>query len=308
MSTVPCYSPRPRSSQSASGERASARAMASEHSSIPGATRHTPRDGGGHYSLRSLPDDLAESEEAAEVWEAAKSASHENRQAIVQGWRIEWRPRASSGKGGTKRGDLYIFQPAGEGSVMQATGGRAIRSLSALHDVLTLRLKAQQGGEMWHPPLRGTLVEVRLDADEECAAAAGETATATVAAAATSTDAADEVAGEEGAEPPALWRRAEVRRVDPGLAGSFQVVVHNAAGEPDEQRTQVRRSCCCCSAAALLLLLLMLMLMLLLLCCHRVRHRRRRRRRRRCCRCCRTRVAPLSPDAYTEAQPQPHSA
>lgn len=184
-------------------------------SSIPGAPRHAPRDGGGHYSQRPLPDELAESEEAAEVWAAAKSASWENRLIHARGWRVEWKPRQgasgkSSGGHSTKRGDLYIFPPAG-GAVGYS---RAIRSLSALNDVLLLRHRAQEKGETYIPPLRGTLVEVRLGADEEGGAV------------------------NDDGEEEAMWRRSEVRRVDPGLAGSFQVVVCNADGEPEEHRTR----------------------------------------------------------------------
>jgi hypothetical protein len=171
------------------------------------ASRHQPRDGGGHYHSRELPEELHDSEEAAEVWAAARSASHTNRLATVHGWRIEWRPRSGAGshRAGTKRGDLYIWEPR-EGSL--SAGGRPIRSLSALHDVLALRIAAEAGGEAWKPPMRGALIEVRLGAGEL-------------------TD-GDELE----------WRRAEVRKVEPGLGGSFQVVVHDHVGEPNESWTR----------------------------------------------------------------------
>ena len=106
--------------------------MASEHQSIPGATRHAPRDGGGHYSLRGLPKELAESEEAADVWAAAKAASYDNRSVEVRGWRVEWKPRAGHGSASkTKRGDPYIFQPAGETHSDDAAALRAWRARTA---------------------------------------------------------------------------------------------------------------------------------------------------------------------------------
>ena len=180
------------------------------------ATRHRPRDGGGHYSQRELPEDLLGSEEAADVWEAAKTVSSVQRLIEVRGWRVEWRPRTGvvgGGHGsGAKRGDLYLFPPKddhGTGS----HGGRPIRSLSALGDVLALRYAAQQaGGSVWTPPVRGSLVEVRLSADEV---------------------EAERDASDDDVER-LKWRRADVRKVELGLGGSFQVCVHDVAGEPDE--------------------------------------------------------------------------
>ena len=176
------------------------------------AARHRPRDGGGHYSSRELPEELQDSQEAADVWAAARAATPSRRMAYVNGWRIEWRPRQGAPVG--KRGDLYIFPPNDEAG---GGWGRPIRSLSALHDVLLLRMAAKEAGaSVWSPPMRGSLVEVRLGAggeDEEVLPA-----------------------GDEGDE--IVWRRAEVRRVEPGLGGSFQVVVHDAAGEPDEEATR----------------------------------------------------------------------
>ena len=179
--------------------------------------RHRPRDGGGHYSQRELPEELAGSEEAADVWEAAKSACASRRLIEVRGWRVEWRPRAGGGHssyahGGGKRGDLYLFPPRDGPSGAQ--GGRPIRSLSALGDVLMLRYQAQQtGGSVWTPPMRGSLVEVRLSEEE--------------------IEALDDGSGTADDES-LMWRRAEVRKVELGLGGSFQVCVHTASGEPDE--------------------------------------------------------------------------
>ena len=162
---------------------------------------------------------LRSSQEAGgvDVWEAAKSACASRRLIEVRGWRVEWRPRAGGGHssyahGGGKRGDLYLFPPRDGPSGAQ--GGRPIRSLSALGDVLMLRYQAQQtGGSVWTPPMRGSLVEVRLSEEE--------------------IEALDDGSGTADDES-LMWRRAEVRKVELGLGGSFQVCVHTASGEPDE--------------------------------------------------------------------------
>ena len=76
--------------------------------------------------------------------------------------------------------------------------------------------------------MRGSLVEVRL---------AAANAQPSAPAAASGADARGENGGEEEEAADAdagSWRRAEVRRVELGLGGSFQVVVHTADGEPDE--------------------------------------------------------------------------
>ena len=169
-------------------------------------SRHKPRDGGGYMAMRDVPEELQGSLEACRVWEAAKAASAHNRVTLVEGWRIEWKPRhGTSGK----RGDLYMFQPEG------GSTGRPIRSLSALHDVLLLRHAASQGEELWAPPPRGALVEVRLDVDDELRKG-------------TEYDGSD--------EPE--WRRAEVRKVDPALGGAFMVIVHTRDGEPNERASR----------------------------------------------------------------------
>ena len=186
-------------------------ASAWTESSLTPSARHRPRDGGGSYAARDLPNSLHDSDEAAEVWAAARAATDTNRLIEVRGWRVEWRPRlAHSSSAGHKRGDLYIFPPPDH-----AFGwGRPIRSLSALHDVLLLRKKeAQEGGSSWSPPMRGSLIEVRIGA-------------------------ADAPANGHGDDDPSAWRRAEVRKVELGLGGSFLVVMHTAAGEPDESNTR----------------------------------------------------------------------
>ena len=178
-------------------------------SALLSSSRHRPRDGGGHYSSRELPEDLAESLEAADVWAAARSVAPNNKFVEVRGWRVEWRPRLGGGKTG-KQGDMYIFPPCDE----SYGWGKPIRSLSALHDILILRLEAQLAGSaVWSPPMRGSLVEVRLQLADETPGGA------------------DEASTEE-------WRRAEVRKVEPSLGGSFQVVIHTADGEPDESLTR----------------------------------------------------------------------
>ena len=162
--------------------------------------RHKPRDGGGRYHGRNLPEELKGSNEAAEVWEAAKSVSVANQIIEVRNWRVEWRPRGALATG--KRGDLYIIPPIGCGF------GRPIRSLSALGDILALRHAALQGGSsVWEPPTRSSLIEVRLSADDLKAH------------------------GEAVDEDAIVWRRAEVRKVEMGLGGSFRVVVHMLSGE-----------------------------------------------------------------------------
>ena len=190
----------------------------------PGAlsTRHRPRHAAGSYASRVLPEELASSEEATEVWEAAKRAGPSHQATQVHGWRVEWRSRP--GAGANKRGDLYVWQPcesAADGAQSASPfSSRPIRSLSALQDVLALRHAAKQAGrDMWRPPLRGTYVEVRLRAEKAAGSAA----------------AGDEMEEEEEEE---CWRRAEVRRVDTGLAGSFQVVILSAEGLPEEASLQ----------------------------------------------------------------------
>ena len=61
--------------------------------------------------------------------------------------------------------------------------------------------------------MRGSLVEVRLSEEE--------------------IEALDDGSGTADDES-LMWRRAEVRKVELGLGGSFQVCVHTASGEPDE--------------------------------------------------------------------------
>ena len=65
--------------------------------------------------------------------------------------------------------------------------------------------------------MRGSLVEVRLSEDE--LEERGET-----------TEATDDPTAD--VEP--VWRRAEVRKDEPGLGGAFQVCIHTLAGEADE--------------------------------------------------------------------------
>ena len=285
------------------GVSAAAAAAATSPNGNQFGSRHKPRHAAGAYATRMLPEELLASEEAVEVWEAAKSASHTKPLIAVRGWKIEWRPRPG---GGGKKGDLYIWQPGSNGAGaadsqhgLALLSGRPIRSLSALQDVLALRHAAQQaGGQVWAPPLRGSLVEVHVDvtaagravdaaanapsavpaavgATEEAAdpAAAAADAASAAAAAADGASASESaqgaedgeeaaVASDDGGEPsapaadaaavapeaegatspggcggegsPGAWRRAEVRRVELGLGGSFQVCVYDASGEPDE--------------------------------------------------------------------------
>ena len=139
------------------------------------------------------------------MWEAAK-AVHSPQTVEVRGWRIEWRPRLGHNPG-NKRGDLYIFPP----SDASFGWGRPIRSLSALHDVLLLRMNAaQNGGVAWTPPMQGSLVEVRVGVAEE--------------------------AGESADDNPASWVRAEVRRSEPGLGGSFQTMIRTSDGDEGDTR------------------------------------------------------------------------
>ena len=301
------------------------------------SSRHQPRHAVGTYSTRSLPPELEESEEATAVWAAARAASSSTRLTLIDGWRIEWRPRLGGGSsaGHQKRGDLYIFQPPAElGSGLGPLGSRPIRSLAALQDVLLLRHEAKNNdGKMWSPPLRGTLVEVWIDSGRDAtiavddggearAGVAGELGGELVREArpAALEDAEQDAAphharaarkrtardartdptaravdamgerghgvasgdgeggdargqhdaeadgrsalGEAGEEPSDAevdadggeangeaggdgegdgdesgWRRAEVRRVDTALGGSFLVVVHDLDGTPDESET-----------------------------------------------------------------------
>ena len=250
------------------------------HKPPVGDSRHRPRHAGGAYATRALPEELQESAEAAEVWEAAKAASPRCPLVVVRGWKIEWRPRPG---GGGKKGDLYLWQPTDGHRI----SGRPIRSLSALQDVLTLRQKAQRdGAPPWVPPLRGSIVKVRTGVADEAGATEGsgtahpqaeagttalaEDATDVAAGAPASTfidrataeadmeeadeakgEAAEAAAAEEataaGAEDVAAeevaeeddaasdqWQRAEVRRVEPGLGGDFQVALLLPTGETDE--------------------------------------------------------------------------
>ena len=104
-----------------------------------------------------LLESLAGDEEAEAVWRAACSAGKRNLSQEVHGWRIKWVPRHASQ--GTKDGDIYAFPP-------EHRGGKGLRSLSAILDVLLLRHEASQGGGIWQPPQVRQLFQVWCEAEQ----------------------------------------------------------------------------------------------------------------------------------------------
>jgi hypothetical protein len=96
---------------------------------------------GGRKSQRELPSELADSEEAVAVWEAAKAASNKCQEQFVHGWRIEYKPRAHGTQpDGRKAGDMYVY-PRRDALTVRSGCGATIRSLTGLREVL-LRRKA----------------------------------------------------------------------------------------------------------------------------------------------------------------------
>ena len=175
-------------------------------------------------SRQQLPEELRDDEEASAVWGAARLAGADNREAFVRGWHVTWRPRATA-NGHKRVGDMYIYPPRDAYSANIGT----IRSLANLSEALLTRKAARDapaGSELWMPPMSGSLVEVRLRSEEKLEE--------------NSEEVADGAAEAGGGEQPAVWRCAEVRRVDPSR--SFHVVLHDAEGVADESWTR------CCDA------------------------------------------------------------
>ena len=199
-----------------------------------------------NYSRRTaeLPVELQGSEEAEDVWRAAQQASSDLRLQEVRGWRIEYKLRGTgtaaasalatigASTSGTpheavkKQGDLYLYPPA-EPSGQQT---RVVRSMSALHDVLLVRVEAQQqGGGAWQPPPRGHWVELhepdapppsQLDLMRAFGSAADGAAAPTC------------TIDDDGQ----MWRRATVLRVELGLGGRFQVSMLRDDGQEEERK------------------------------------------------------------------------
>ena len=161
--------------------------------------RRQPSGSSKARGAAELPESLRESEEAAAVWAAAKLAGFERQQCIVHGWQILWRPRSTATAARSKVGDMYIHPPRDAFSV----GIGSVRSLANLRDALLSRKAAREDPEsvMWRPPVRGSLIEVRLRPSESAGLDAN------------------------GASEEVIWRQAVVHLVDPSRA--FQVAVHN---------------------------------------------------------------------------------
>lgn len=150
------------------------------------------------------------------MWAAAQAASFNCQLAEVFGWCIKWRPRNTPSCHG-KIGDMYITQPRDAYAV--SSGGATIRSLTTLREVLLRRKAAQEGGgvpELFVPPMRDSLVDVRLSAAEMT----------------------DNAINTDGNSIESAWCRARVCRVDWGLGGSFQVVLYDAAVATDKSWTR----------------------------------------------------------------------
>ena len=117
----------------------------------------------------------------------------------MRGFQLLWKPRPKDQqKCGSKTGDLYVWPPDSK-RAGATRGGKCLRSLSALIDLLTIRHEARvSGGAVWTPPLRAQLFEVWCEG---------------------TADDADEDADEAAAAPCGVWRRCEVVRTHEN--GSF---------------------------------------------------------------------------------------
>ena len=169
----------------------------------PPAMRVSKEDKEGH------PACIDGHAELIDVWKAVIEAqkdvhvenSPESVCRVVHGWTIE-----ASRKWG--RNEMAVTGPgwARKSTSMLCATGRAIRSVTALRDVLSLRATAaSNGGVEWQPPAVGDLVHVHIQ---------------------------DETMASDDFE----WRLAAVLKVDPTRANRFQVC----------GRCIQIRSCLCC--------------------------------------------------------------